>query len=87
MSELAGTIDTAFEKRDEVNASTKGAVRDAVEAALSLLFAFYNFCRPHMTLKEEGHKRTPAMAAGLTDHVWSAKELIERVVPREMMMA
>src|SRR6266852_5971464 len=36
-SELAKTIDAAFEGRDEVGPSTKGAVRDAVEAALDLL--------------------------------------------------
>jgi hypothetical protein len=31
---------------------------------------FYNFCRIHQTLKV-----TPAMEAGLTDHVWSLEEL------------
>src|SRR6185295_4860224 len=34
---LAKTIDDAFEQRDGINPSTKGAVRDAVEAALDLL--------------------------------------------------
>ena len=39
----------------------------------------YNFCWPVRTLRErEGEgawrKRTPAMAAGLADHVWSLKE-------------
>jgi hypothetical protein len=47
------------------------------EAALVLFFAYYNFCRPHMTLTEEaGCKTTPAMAAGLTDHVWGVAELL-----------
>jgi hypothetical protein len=41
-------------------------------AALSLHFAFYNFCRVHRTLKT-----TPAVAAGVTDHVWTLDELIE----------
>ena len=36
-SDLAKTIDTAFENRAEVNTGTKGAVRDAVEQALELL--------------------------------------------------
>lgn len=36
-AELAKTIDDAFEKRDGINPSTTGAVRDAVEAALDLL--------------------------------------------------
>src|SRR5882672_3772130 len=35
--ELAKTIDDAFEKRDGIAPSTKGPVRDAVEAALELL--------------------------------------------------
>jgi 2,3,4,5-tetrahydropyridine-2-carboxylate N-succinyltransferase len=36
-NELEKTIDEAFDKRDGVNPATKGAVRDAVEAALELL--------------------------------------------------
>ena len=36
-TDLAKTIDDAFEKRDGVGPSTKGPVRDAVEAALDLL--------------------------------------------------
>ena len=37
MSELAATIDAAFEARDSVNYQTTGEVRDAVNAALGLL--------------------------------------------------
>jgi IS1 family transposase len=40
-------------------------------AAVSLHFMHYNFCRVHQTLKT-----TPAVAAGITDHVWSLDELI-----------
>src|SRR5215510_13434550 len=36
-AELAKTIDDAFERRDRVGPSTKGAVREAVDAALDLL--------------------------------------------------
>jgi 2,3,4,5-tetrahydropyridine-2-carboxylate N-succinyltransferase len=36
-TDLAKTIDDAFEQRDAIGPSTKGAVRDAVEAALDLL--------------------------------------------------
>ncbi len=36
-TDLAKTIDAAFEQRDSIDAATKGAVRDAVEAALELL--------------------------------------------------
>ncbi len=36
-AELAKTIDDAFERRAEIGVTTKGAVRDAVEAAIDLL--------------------------------------------------
>ena len=36
-SELATTIDAAFEARDSIGPTTKGAVREAVEMALELL--------------------------------------------------
>jgi IS1 family transposase len=42
-------------------------------AAVSLHFAYYNYCRVHQTL---GKGVTPAMAAGVTDHVWTLSELI-----------
>jgi IS1 family transposase len=46
-------------------------------AAVSLHFMFYNFARPHQTLtkKAGGIKTTPAMAAGVADHVWSLFEI------------
>jgi transposase-like protein/IS1 family transposase len=44
---------------------------DNLKAAVTLYIAFYNFCRVHQTLKA-----TPAMAAGLTDHVWTISELL-----------
>jgi hypothetical protein len=37
---------------------------DNLKAAVALHFAFYNFCRIHLTLKV-----TPAMESGITDHV------------------
>jgi IS1 family transposase len=45
---------------------------DNLRAALALHFAYYNFCRKHITLKGA----TPAMAAGVTDHVWELTELL-----------
>jgi transposase-like protein/IS1 family transposase len=45
-------------------------------AMMSLLAAFYNFVRPHMSLRQEKVKRTPAMAAGLADHVWTIRKLL-----------
>jgi len=41
------------------------------EAMLAFYFAHYNFCRVHQTLRV-----TPAMEAGLTNHVWTIQELI-----------
>ncbi len=51
------------------------------EAATYFTMYSYNFCWPVRTLREavgEGHwrKRTPAMAAGLTEHAWSISEWI-----------
>ncbi|MSQ16323.1 MAG: hypothetical protein EXR54_01950 [Dehalococcoidia bacterium] len=37
--------------------------------ALALYFMYYNLARPHKTLSKP-YLKTPAMAAGLTDHVW-----------------
>jgi IS1 family transposase len=44
-------------------------------AAVAIHFAYYNLCRPHQTLKNP-YARTPAMAAGIEDHVWTLKELV-----------
>lgn len=44
---------------------------DNLKAALALHFAWYNFVRVHKTLKV-----TPAMEAGLTNHVWTLEELV-----------
>ena len=40
-------------------------------AAVALWFGFYNFCRIHKSLRV-----TPAMQAGIADHVWELSELI-----------
>lgn len=42
--------------------------------AVSLHFLYYNFARPHAALKDP-YPRTPAMAAGVADHVWSLEEI------------
>ncbi len=41
-----------------------------------LMVSLYNFVIPHKSLKQGRAKRTPAMAIGLTDHVWSYQEYI-----------
>jgi hypothetical protein len=59
------------------------------EAVSSFTLYSYNFCWPVRTLREgsrgEGYRqRTPAMAAGLTDHIWTLKEWLSRpAVQRE----
>src|SRR5262249_51528250 len=40
------------------------------EAAVALHYMHYNFARIHQTLRT-----TPAMAAGISDHVWSFQEI------------
>lgn len=62
-----------------------------LQAGMYLVGSVYNFCTPHRSLRQElategrrkWQERTPAMAAGLTDHVWSVSELLHhRVVPK-----
>jgi hypothetical protein len=54
---------------------------------IALEDAVYNFVKPHRSLRRairdsqdkrrKWEQRTPAMAAGLTDHIWSIEELLE----------
>jgi transposase-like protein/IS1 family transposase len=55
--------------RKTINFSKK---TDNHRHAVALFAAHFNFCRVHKSL---GGK-TPAMAAGLTDHVWTVEELL-----------
>jgi len=41
------------------------------EHTLSLYFMYYNFARIYQSLRV-----TPAMEAGISDHVWSIEEMI-----------
>lgn len=41
------------------------------EHAVALHFMHYNFCRVHQTLRV-----TPAMEAGISNHVWTSKEVV-----------
>jgi len=64
--------------------------RTQMRRRVILFQAFYNFARPHMSLRvplpEQEHAsgliqpkwchRTPGMAAGLTDHIWTFRELL-----------
>jgi len=86
---LLGSINTAYIER--LNATlrtwlpglvrrtrTPSGARHRLEAALFWTGCVYNFCHVHATL--DG---TPAMAADLTDHVWSIDELIRYCCRRE----
>jgi hypothetical protein len=42
-----------------------------LKASVALHFMHYNFCRVHQSLRV-----TPAMEAGVSDHVWSLEEII-----------
>lgn len=46
--------------------------------AISIYFMHYNFARVHQTLRV-----TPAMEAGVSDHVWSLEEIVALVESRE----
>jgi IS1 family transposase len=54
------------------NAFSKKA--ENLAAAVSLHFMHYNFARPHKSLSKP-YPTTPAMAAGVSDHVWSLSEI------------
>jgi IS1 family transposase len=46
--------------------------------AIAIHFMHYNFCRVHKTLRV-----TPAMEAGIANHVWSLDEMLELLAPKE----
>lgn len=69
---------------------------DGLRQQLAVFHCYYNFCLPHASLRlplpqsEPTHgngsakrwqPQTPAMAAGLTDHVWTLKEVLLYRVP------
>jgi hypothetical protein len=49
---------------------------------VAIYHAYYNFCRVHQTLRV-----TPAMEAGLTDHIWSLQELVGLLEGKEKEVA
>ena len=51
-------------------------------AAIALYFMFYNFGRVHQTLRV-----TPAMEAGVSDHVWTVAEIVGLLPQRKVIMS
>src|SRR6266404_3718070 len=49
---------------------------------VAIYHAYYNFCRVHQTLRV-----TPAMEAGIRDHVWSLEELVALLDRKEAQAA
>ena len=80
-------------RREEGLAKTKVGLR----RRLMLVMGYYNLCLPHLSLRQalsspiptkgsgspkKWTPRTPAMAGGITDHIWSMEEfLLFRVPP------
>jgi hypothetical protein len=64
---------------------TRGPARrsQTVHGGMYLIGTLYNFCTAHTSLRTaDGQRRTPAMAAGITDHLWTVAELLRhRVAP------
>ena len=83
----------------KVNAFSKD--QDYLASQLTLAFAYYHFVVPHRSLRQrlphpiptKGHNGspkkwkpvTPAMAAGLTNHVWTMDELLSFRVPPDAL--
>jgi hypothetical protein len=73
-----------------------------LEAQVALDDAYYNFCLSHLSLREligqplptkgsgsckRWRQRTPAMAEGLADHIWTIEELLGFRVPPKKLTA
>ena len=49
-----------------------------LEHAVALHFMYYNFARPHKTLANP-YPRTPAMAAGVSNHIWTVEDIVKLI--------
>jgi IS1 family transposase len=94
------TISTSYVERQNLNMRmqmrrftrlTNGFSKKAQNHAhaVSLYFMYYNFCRPHQTLTEaaKGIKTTPAMAAGIANHVWKVEEILKLMDPTTLLQS
>jgi len=88
----AGVINTAYSER--LNATFRERLASltrrgralarrtlTLQHGMYLIGTVYNFCTPHASLAHAGRGTTPAMAAGITDHCWSVRELLSFHVP------
>jgi len=91
-SQGGGVINTAYIER--LNATFRARLASltrrgralarrtlTLQHGMYLIGTVYNFCTPHERLCVAGGKQTPAMAAGITDHCWTIRELLEFHVP------
>jgi hypothetical protein len=85
LRQLGETIQTAFMERWYGTLRGLGAplrrrtrcvswIATRQRGRIWLLVSLYNFVMPHKSLRQGRTRRTPAMAIGLTDHVWSYQE-------------
>jgi len=68
--------------------------QQTLQASTYLVGTVYNFCSPHKSLRSKIYidefarqyryvKRSPALAAGITNRIWSMDELLEFKIPLE----
>ncbi len=74
---------TFRERRAGLARRTRHRIRQqaTLEAGMYLVGTVYNFCTVQASLTTAQQQRTPAMAAGLTDHCWTVEELLTHRVP------
>jgi len=66
-------VDEDASLRRHTRVSTSKKVENHA-AAGSLHFMYMNFARPHKSLAKP-YPRTPAMAVGIADHIWTCEEI------------
>ena len=90
VSQGGSTLNTAFierlngtvrERLASLTRKCRHAARrvEALETGMYLIGCTYNFCFAHHELsktKRLGYACTPAMAAGVTDHLWNIREIL-----------
>lgn len=81
---------TVRQQSKRLGRKTNGFSKDIgrLEAQLCLALGYYHFVKEHYGLRRESTdnrkkwvQRTPAMAAGVTDHIWGTRELLMYRVP------